>query len=446
MVSPRRCAVRVLIVLLCGALLSACAFTKNLFRNKDAEAHAVALLHLQLNTMRFADEYAARISEPLLQFQNATTDPTDKLAAQNWKVSQATAAYTIASGANPMINAVDMVVFATLSRMVIEDAWITERFGNRTEALRIAHAKMETLAWASAANVLSSAQIDELRVLIDNWRARNPRTNAVAYIHFDEFAKSLGQPQPGKPVTPGSLFSFLGLDPLSQLDPAVRELAQARQLAERALYFAERTPNVMDMQVERIALQFAVMPEIVQLLGDLNRVAGAAQQTGDMVATLPQILATERAATIEQLSGVLDSREGELKALLGELRTTLAAGTVTSDSLKGTITSFDQMMARFDKPASAQTAGAGRPFDITEYTETARELAAAARQLDVLITQVDNNAGALSTASEHASQRVQSLVDYTFWRLVQLGLVLVVAITFCMIGYRAVVRRWNRAA
>ena len=34
---------------------------------------------------------------------------------------QSTAAYTIASGPNPVVNALDMIVLATLSRMVVED-------------------------------------------------------------------------------------------------------------------------------------------------------------------------------------------------------------------------------------------------------------------------------------------------------------------------------------
>ena len=36
---------------------------------------------------------------------------------QNWRITQASAAYTIASGPNPTINALDMIVLATLSRM-----------------------------------------------------------------------------------------------------------------------------------------------------------------------------------------------------------------------------------------------------------------------------------------------------------------------------------------
>jgi hypothetical protein len=230
---------------------------------------------------------------------------------------------------------------------------------------------------------------------------------------------------------------------LSNLDPAVRELAQARQLAERALYFAERTPSLVDMQVERTALQFAVMPETVAILGNLDRASIAAQQAGDLAAHLPAILATERAAIIEQLNDTLASREGELRGLLAEARSTLEAGTATSDSLKVTIASFDQLMKRFDKPDTA-TASTGRPFDINEYTETARELGETARQLDALLKQIDTNGPALASVAEQTSQHARSLVDYAFWRLVELVLLLIAATVLGALAYRLVTRRWNR--
>jgi len=431
-------------LLLTSALMSGCALTNKLFHNDAAEASAAALLQLQLNVMRYADEYTARISEPLVQFQNSTTDANERLAAQNWKVSQATAAYTIASGPNPAVNAIDMVVFTTLSRMTLDDTWVKALYGTRADPVRDATARMETMAWTRVREVISPPQAEELKHLIDDWRLQNPNTRAVAYIHLTDFATSLGQPKPGSPIKPGSLFSFLGLDPLSNLDPAVRELAQARQLAERALYFAERTPSLVDMQVERTALQFAVMPETVAVLRNLDRGAVAAQQAGDLAENLPTILATERAAIIEQLNETLAAREGELRGLLAEARSTLEAGTATSDSLKVTIASFDQLMKRFDKPDTA-TASTGRPFDITEYTETARELGETARQLDALLKQVDTNAPALASAAEQTSQHVRSLVDYAFWRLLELGLLLVAATVLGALGYRLVTRRWSRS-
>jgi hypothetical protein len=266
----------------------------------------------------------------------------------------------------------------------------------------------------------------------------------VPFIHLQDFAFATSRTRATTSST-GSVFSFLGIDPLSNLDPAVREIAQTRQLAERAVYYAQRTPKLLSMEVQRLVFELAVMPESVSLLQSIGRLSAAAEQTGDLAADLPELLATERAATIEQLTGILDSRQGELQALIVELRATLEAGTATSDSVQGTIASLDALLARFDRPASSAAGEQPRqPFDITQYTETLRQLGETARQLQVLLDQVDTKVPALTQLSDRATGRVESLVDHVFWRLVQLGVLLIAIGLLGALGYRVIVRRWSR--
>src|SRR5262245_42575363 len=106
--------------------LAACGTIQSMMpEHKAAEAHAAQMQELQLRVMRYADEYVGRIIGPLNEFQSQPhTTADERLAAQNWKVQQSTSAYTVASGPNPLTNALDMVVLATLSRMVMEDSWV----------------------------------------------------------------------------------------------------------------------------------------------------------------------------------------------------------------------------------------------------------------------------------------------------------------------------------
>lgn len=430
--------------MLLTTVLSSCAVTNRIFRNTAAEERAAALLQLQLGVMRFADEYTARLADQIIAFQQATDRPDDRLAAQGWLVSQATAAITIASGPNTELNAIDMLVFASLSRRVMEDRWVAELYNGRAEGLLAAHKALEDRAWSFASEVLTPAQSDELRASLDAWHRANPLLRAVPFIHLEDFAFATSRTRASNPST-GSVFSFLGIDPLSNLDPAVRELAQSRQLAERAVYYAQRTPKLLSMEVQRLVFELAVMPESVELLQSISRLSVAAKQTGDLAVDLPDLLATEREATIEQLTGILDSRQGELQALIVELRSTLEAGTATSDSVNGTIASLDALLARFDRPAPSDPGAPPRqPFDITQYTETLRQLGETAQQLKVLIDQVDGKVPALAAVSDRATGQVQSLVDHVFWRLVQLGLVLIGTGLFAALGYRVIVRRWSR--
>jgi len=433
---------RVLLVLLISAtLLSGCAVTRSLFRDRGAEERAAALLQMQLSVMRFADEYTARITERVGVFQQSTVDPGERLAAQTWLVSQATSAFTIAAGPNPELNTIDMLVFTMLSRMVIEDRWVGELYGPRAEGLLDAHKALEERAWNFASKLLSEAQVMELRSGIEAWHRQNPvGGRAVPFIHLEDFAFATSATLTGTAST-GSIFSFLGIDPLSNLDPAVREIAQTRQLAERAVYYGQRAPKLISMEAQRLAFELAVTPESAVLLKNVDRVGGAAQTASTLAADLPRLFAEERSAAIEQLTGILDQRQGELQALVVELRTALEAGGSTSDSVRETIVTLDALLARFDRPASATARTGSRPFDVTEYTEALRAMGETAQHLQVLLAQADGKVPALNQASERATEQLASLVDHAYWRLVQLILVLVAAVVLGALGYRAIVHR-----
>jgi hypothetical protein len=432
---------RLLLVLVaCGALLSGCAVTNRLFRDTAAEERAAQLLQVQLAVMRFADEYTARVTDRIGVFQQATQDPAERLAAQSWVVSQATGAFTIAAGPNPELNAIDMLVFATLSRMVIEDLWVGELYGQRAEALLDAHRSLENRIWEYSTVLLSAAQIDELRSSIEAWHRQNRLERAVPFIHLEDFAFATSANRRGT-TSSTSIFSFLGIDPLSNLDPAVRELAQSRQLAERAVYYGQRVPLLVSMEAQRLAFELAVAPEAVGLLDSVARIGGAAQTASGVAADLPALVARERAAAIEQLTGVLDERQGQLQALAVELRSALEAGGATSDSVRETFAAFDALMARFDRRGSPASGPSARPFDVTEYTEALRQLGETAQQLQVLLGQANGKAPELAQLSDHAANRLESLVDVVYWRLVQLVLVLVVASVLGALAFRAIVRR-----
>jgi hypothetical protein len=429
-----------LLLVACGLLLPGCAVTNRLFRDRAAEERAAALLQTQLAVMRFADEYTARINAQVVAFQQATTDPVDRLDSQSWLVSQATAAFTIASGPNPELNAIDMLVFTMLSRMVVEDRWVGERYGRRADALLAEHQALEQRILVYATALLTEAQIEELRVSLEAWHRENPLGRAVPFIHLADFAVATGATRP-ETSSSGSIFSFLGIDPLSNLDPAVRELAQSRQLAERAVYYGQRAPKLVSMEAQRLAFELAIAPEAVRLVNSVAQIGGAAQAAGGLASDLPALLAREREATIDQLTGILDERQVQLQALVVELRSALEAGGVTSDSVRETIAALDVLMARFQRPAAQAGGTPSRPFDVTEYTEALRELGATATQLQALIAQADSKAPAITQLSDRAADRMATVVDRVYWRLVQLVLVLVAAVVIGALAYRAIVRR-----
>jgi hypothetical protein len=195
------------------------------------------------------------------------------------------------------------------------------------------------------------------------------------------------------------------------------------------------------MEAQRLAFELAVAPEAVRLVNSVAQIGGAAQTTSGLVADLPALLAREREATIEQLTGILDERQVQLQALVVELRAALEAGGVTSDSVRETIAALDVLMARFQRPAPREGAPPSRPFDVTEYTEALRQLGATATQLQVLLAQADSKAPAITQLSDRAADHLGTVVDRVYWRLVQLVLVLVAAVVIGALAYRAIARR-----
>ena len=241
----------------------------------------------------------------------------------------------------------------------------------------------------------------------------------------------------------GGLFSLLGIDPLSGLDPAVREIAQSRELAERTIYYAQRLPNLLDMQVERMTDQFAVTPETLRLLANIDRTARAAEETGRLASELPNVITREREAAIRQFMEAIDTESAHTRSLITELRGTLEAGTATSKSLTTAIRAFDQLMAGFQKsaPAGAPPATPGRPFDITEYTAAAAQITRAADELKQLIAGIEQGGPGVMQSADHAAASLQGVVDHAYRRLVQLvGLILLGGLVVALV-YRGVASR-----
>jgi hypothetical protein len=434
-----------LLVLGAVALSADCSMIDRLSGRKEAaEQRAAALQLLQLKVMRFGDEYAGGVIEPIQRFQQTTDDPAERLGAQNWMITQATSAYTIASGPNPVTNALDMVVLATLSRMVIEDAWVGERYGDRALPLRDAHRRLEPRARALLTDVLTPTQNAQLDQIISDWRAQNPNVRAVAYVHFTDFAKSIGRPTPAEAESKGGLFQFLGLDPMSNIDPAVREITQTRQLAERTIYYAQRAPNLLDMQIQRLTYQMAAMPETKRMLADVDRFGGAAASAGHLADDLPTVLAREREAAIRQFVDAINAQTTQMRGLVTDLRGTLEAGTATSNSLNETVRSVDQLMGRFQKPKppGAPPEPPGRPFDIREYTAAAAEFARTANELQQLVASIEHGTPVLAQTASSATADLQNVIDHALWRVGLLVLLLLGGGLVTVLAYRVIARRW----
>ncbi len=101
-------------------------------------------------------------------------------------------------------------------------------------------------------------------------------------------------------------------------------------------------------------------------------------------------------------------------------------------------------MAQFQKPtpAGGPAAPPGRPFDITEYTAAAAQIARASDQLQQLIAGIEHGTPALAQSADRAAATLQNVVDHAYWRIVELIALLLAGGLAAALAYRGIARRW----
>ncbi len=87
---------------------------------------------LEEQVRRFADRYIKRMSIAVDTMRKYPLTPAQFESVQNWETMSSTSAVDIAIGSNAVTNLFDMMTLTSYSRMVIEDYWVPERFGDET--------------------------------------------------------------------------------------------------------------------------------------------------------------------------------------------------------------------------------------------------------------------------------------------------------------------------
>lgn len=343
---------------------------------------------MQSEVMRFADVYSVMMAQGLDDFAAAVNTPEARLQALNRKVNQASAAISIATGPSPIVNLMDMVVLVTLARMVQEDYWVGQVYGDKARPLLAILKKQEENVWRLAAQHLPPEDLRQLHELIDNWRRKHPEQRYTAFLRFAEIATMLGTDVERERTRAGSIFSLFNVDPLANLQPAVRQIEQTRYLAERSMYYFQRLPLLLQWRSELIFLNMTGTPDVQKVLSMSERWTSVAEQ-------LPGLVSHEREAAINQFfAGVANERtniinnlvteQARATTLLTNLQSTLVAGRETAQAGTELVKSSDELFQRYQKSQERPRATNTRPFDIREYSEFMTNTANAATQMNAM--------------------------------------------------------------
>jgi hypothetical protein len=406
--------------------------------------NAIDPVDLQEKLLRFADDFFVRVTLDPDRLRRGTNalDPAEVL---QWKIRLGTETCSIASGPNAVADLLDMTVFVTVLRADLEEHWQPKVFGDSAQPMLESCRNAETDIWRLTGTVLKPEQQPELRQAIGAWRRQNPDPGNMLAARALGFASEVAQANQATTAKPGSVFDLLQVDPLSGLDPALREIARTRLFAERALFVTQKMPMLLRWQTELLTVNAVKLPAVQQLVTNSTEIAASVERFARVAEQLPGQVSTER----EEILKALQSQEKNLTPLVNEVRQTLTAGSQMSTSLNTTITTFDALMKRFGvgetnnaSPPSTNT----EPFRIQDYGQTAVQVEAMARQLTDLVKTLDQtldstNLAKLTTQVAPVVQQAQAggkeIVDYAFWRSILLvAIVLGAALIYRLVAAR----------
>ena len=416
----------------------------------EKKVHAIDPVELQQLMMRFADDYLAEVtagSEGLRRDGH----PLDRVELESLRLDYADNVVAIATGQNAFANLLDMVALVTLTRITVESRWVPGEYRASALPLVAACRQGETQIWRIARQALTPAQAAELRKAILAWQRENHSQDAFRTVRALGFASMIAKKsRPSGQSGDSSVFDLLDIDPLSDIDPAVREIAKTRLFAERALYIAQKMPGLVRQQSGLFALKATEMPKVQELIDNTTRLAEAADRLSRVAQQLPGTVDAEQ----EKILAALSSERRGLTALASEVRLALTAGTRMVDATDGTLKTFGGVMAQIHSEAGPPNPKA-EPFRIQDYAAAIAQVDSVAGRIDgilhtLLHTTNSEQFGQLSARFDALGSKARTdageMIDHAFRKLLLLALLVIAAVCAAFLGtavaYRAIVAHW----
>jgi hypothetical protein len=358
-------------------------------------------------TRAFADRYVGLLSSTCDALKKNNPDPVQRREAQELLLNCATNVYDIASNADAFTRMLDLVVVTTLvSQVWIDDDRAGDIFGERGEVLvrALHHGRVE--AWALAAQVLRPDQLELLDYTMWDWRQHNPDMVHMPFVRFSNFAIGRGKSATAEVLAAGGFFGNVG--------KAGQSVDAARLLSERMFWQLKREGTLLRWQVEATKDDIIATPELSTYVKDVSRLT-------DQLEQLPHNVATERKALLtafDERTKSIDATINRVKDALAEARGTATSAEAAGKSLNQMFTTADALFGHRDSvnpnlsPAtqplllSTPSIETSRPFDVREYTQGVKELAAAIDQMNLMLKSSDE-----LLASPQWDSRIRQLGD-----------------------------------
>jgi hypothetical protein len=441
-------------ILLCVLSLAGCSALKVATPRKHAEVAAVQLSAtakgpvtssvLQAEVLRFADTYVAMVAEACDDAGAKSTNTAVRVAALRWKLDQGTAAFNDATGDNPSVDALDLLVLVTMARNVVEDFGV-KTYGDAALPLLDTQRNLESNAWTMARSILQPSQEKELKDLIQEWRRKNPNQRDVGPIRFREFVATLGRTPKQSTITPTSIFSLLYIDPLAGLDPTTAAIEGIRELGERAMYYSQRVPMLLNWQTQLLVLQLAEQPAPQQMLNDANQLASAAAVFAQTSQQLPQLINDQRQAAIQQILDGLIAQGNKSQELVTDTRLTLNSAASAASNINNallSLTAFVQFVSPTNTPSTPPDTNSP-PFNVLDYGTAASQIGSAATNLTALLASANQSAPEMEKLSQQMTANADRMLQHAFWFGLALIFIFLAGLVVAGVTYRVLANKFT---
>ena len=175
----------------------------------NAEDARLTTYQLGNKILSFHNTYQEAISETIDEMMAEVTSPATRTYLQTIKVFYTQASVDIATGSDPPVQLMDMMIMLRLQRLVwgsIDSSLVTQ---SQAESMSTTLHGLEKELLKLARMVFEQADINLILSLADNWKKQNPDREYIAFVRFTDLEESSEKARIQETIAKGGLFSSI---------------------------------------------------------------------------------------------------------------------------------------------------------------------------------------------------------------------------------------------
>lgn len=267
---------------------------------------------LSAEIMRYADRYSGRMSLEADRIKSQATTADMRWFASGWNLMSQKTVLDISIGPNAVENLLDMLVFASLTRIEVESYWVPDYLGQELGAGLLQSSRiLEEDIWGLSAQVLTPEQQQNLRIMIQEWQTDNPDLHFFWAVRFSGFSSQRAKDLERIEQTGGLL---------AEVQMTRETAAEIQAFSERLLHYLQRAPGITRLETEFAMREALRTPEINQLMDDAHILANSSARYAAIGEKLPADTNTIFNNLFEQLSHEREAALTQLHEKLSQER------------------------------------------------------------------------------------------------------------------------------